>query len=42
MKGKGLTLQLDNTSGIVKSIKLDNGKEFRSNIIIQTKSRRMQ
>ncbi len=28
MKGKGFTLQLDNTSGIVKSIKLDNGKEF--------------
>jgi lysosomal alpha-mannosidase len=28
MKGKGFTLHLDNTSGIVKSIKLDNGQEF--------------
>jgi len=26
MKGKGFTLHLDNTSGNIKSIKLDNGK----------------
>jgi lysosomal alpha-mannosidase len=28
MKGKGFTLNLDNNSGIIKSIKLNNGKEF--------------
>jgi len=28
MKGKGFTLHVDNTSGNIKSIKLDNGQEF--------------